>query len=175
MNNTDQERYIQKLPYRPSVGLMILNEKLEVFVGRRVDSKSEAWQMPQGGIDDGEHPKEAVLREMKEEIGTNNAQIIAETQQWYHYELPFYLISKLWNGRYRGQRQKWFLLKYLGNDSDINIHSTHMEFIDWKWVKIEELTQIIVPFKKNLYISVIEEFRDVIISLKEKLGGKKNS
>lgn len=166
MNDIDQELYIKKLPYRPSVGLMILNNKFEVFVGRRVDSKTEAWQMPQGGIDEGEEPTEAALREMHEETGTDFAEIIAETKKWYHYDLPFHLISKLWNGRFRGQRQKWFLLKYLGTDGDININHHHPEFIAWKWVKMEELTQIIVPFKKDLYISVIEEFRDVILSLK---------
>lgn len=167
MNEVDQETYLKKLPYRPSVGIMIINDKFEVFVGKRLDSKVEAWQMPQGGIDDGEVPRGAVLREMKEEIGTDNAKILAETKKWYHYDLPFYLISKLWNGRYRGQRQKWFLLKYLGMDEDIKIDNEHPEFVDWKWVKMEELPQIIVPFKKNLYISVIEEFRDIIISLKE--------
>lgn len=167
MNDVEQELYLKRLPYRPSVGLMIINNKFEVFVGKRLDSKTEAWQMPQGGIDDGETPRVSALREMKEEIGTNNAEIIAETKQWYHYDLPFYLISKLWNGRYRGQRQKWFLLKYLGADEDITIDNEHPEFIAWKWVKMEELPQIIVPFKKSLYISVIEEFRDVIISLKE--------
>ncbi|MCT4635995.1 MAG: RNA pyrophosphohydrolase [Rickettsiales bacterium] len=167
MNEVDQEIYLKKLPYRPGVGIMIINDKFEVFVGKRIDSKTEAWQMPQGGIDDGEVPRGAVLREMKEEIGTDNAEILAETKQWYHYDLPFYLISKLWNGRYRGQRQKWFLLKYLGKDKDIKIDNEHPEFASWKWVKMEELPQIIVPFKKKLYISVIEEFRDTIISLKE--------
>lgn len=171
MTNLENEEYISKLPYRPSVGMMILNNKLEVFVGRRIDSKTEAWQMPQGGIDQGEVPNESVLREMEEEIGTNKAEIIAETKQWYNYDLPFYLISKLWNGKYRGQRQKWFLLKFLGEDKDINIKSDHPEFIAWKWVKIEELPQIIVPFKKNLYISVMEEFRDVIINLKDSKNG----
>jgi putative (di)nucleoside polyphosphate hydrolase len=166
MSNMDDELYLTKLPYRPSVGLMILNHKLEVFVGRRIDSKFEAWQMPQGGIDEGETPEIAVMREMKEEIGTNNAEIICKTKQWYKYDLPSYLIARLWNGRYRGQRQKWFLLKYLGKDEDINIHYAHAEFAEWKWVKIEELTQIIVSFKKSLYVSVIEEFRDSIISLK---------
>lgn len=168
MSDVEQELYLKKLPYRPSVGLMILNDKFEVFVGKRLDSKTEAWQMPQGGIDDGEIPRGAALREMKEEIGTDHAEILSETKQWYHYDLPFYLISKLWNGRYRGQRQKWFLLKYLGADEDIKIDNKHQEFIAWKWVKMEDLPQIIVPFKKNLYISVIEEFRDVILSLKEK-------
>ena len=168
MSDVDDELYLTKLPYRPSVGLMIINSKLEVFVGRRVDSKAEAWQMPQGGIDDGETPEAAAMREMKEEIGTNEAEIIATTKLWYKYDLPTYLISKLWNGRYRGQRQKWFLLKFLGQDADININFADVEFTDWKWVKVEELTQIIVPFKKNLYISVIEEFRDALLALREK-------
>lgn len=166
MKDIDDELYLTKLPYRPSVGIMILNSKFEVFVGRRVDSKSEAWQMPQGGIDEGETPEIAVMREMKEETGTNNAKIIAKTKLWYKYDLPIYLISRLWNGRYRGQRQKWFLLKFMGQDSEINIHFENAEFTDWKWVKIEELTQIIVPFKKNLYIAVIEEFRDAILALR---------
>jgi putative (di)nucleoside polyphosphate hydrolase len=169
MIDKEDELHLAKLPYRPSVGLMILNDKLEIFVGRRVDSKTEAWQMPQGGIDDGEDPEAAALREMKEEIGTDNAKIIAKTKQWYKYDLPNYLVSRLWNGRYRGQRQKWFLLRYLGKDEDINIlHHHDVEFSEWKWTKIEDLTQIIVPFKKSLYISVIEEFRDVLISLKAK-------
>lgn len=168
MKDTDDELYLTKLPYRPSVGLMILNSNFEVFVGRRIDARSEAWQMPQGGIDDGESPEIAAMREMQEEIGTNNAEIISSTKQWYQYDLPIYLISKLWNGKYRGQRQKWFLLKFLGSNDEINIHNNHPEFIEWKWVKIEELPQIIIPFKKNLYISVIEEFRDILLSLRGK-------
>jgi putative (di)nucleoside polyphosphate hydrolase len=168
MRDIEDEQHLTKLPYRPSVGLMIINSKFEIFVGRRIDAKTEAWQMPQGGIDAGETPEVAAMREMKEEVGTNNAEIVAKTKQWYKYDLPNYLISKLWNGRYRGQRQKWFLLNFLGNDDEINIHYDHAEFTDWKWVKIEELTQIIVPFKKNLYIAVIEEFRDVLIEMREK-------
>lgn len=166
IKDIEDELYLAKLPYRPSVGLMILNSKFEVFVGRRIDSKSEAWQMPQGGIDEGETPEKAAIREMKEEVGTDNAKIISKTKQWYKYDLPNYLISKLWNGRYRGQRQKWFLLQFLGEDSEININYENAEFTDWKWVKIEELTNIIVPFKKNLYISVIEEFRDILLTLR---------
>ncbi len=167
MKEMEEEVYLKKLPYRPGVGLMILNNNFEVFVGRRVDSKTEAWQMPQGGIDKGESPEEAALREMKEEIGTDKAKIIAQTTQWYKYDLPAYLISKLWNGKYRGQRQKWFLLNYLGEDKDIDInYGDNIEFTEWRWVKIEELPQIIVPFKKHLYISVIEEFRDILLSLR---------
>ncbi len=168
MIELENEQYIKKLPYRPGVGLMILNQDLEVFVGRRIDSKTEAWQMPQGGIDDGETPEDAAMREMEEEIGTRNAEIIFKTKEWYKYDLPVYLISKLWNGRYRGQRQKWFLLKFLGQDSDIDITKHQQEFTEWKWVNIEDLPQIIVPFKKKLYITVIEEFRDVLLKMKGK-------
>jgi putative (di)nucleoside polyphosphate hydrolase len=163
-----EEQFINKLPYRASVGLMILNSQGMVFVGKRIDSKTEAWQMPQGGIDEGEQPEDAALREMDEEIGTNNAKILATTKEWYHYDLPIHLVSKLWNGMYRGQRQKWFLLNFLGSDNEINLDKHQKEFSEWKWVRIEELPQIIVPFKKNLYISVIEEFRETILKLKRK-------
>lgn len=165
----EESPHIKKLPYRPSVGLMILNKKLEVFVGRRVDTKADAWQMPQGGIDTHESPEKAALREMKEEIGTNNAEILAVTKQWYKYDLPEFLVPKLWKGQYRGQRQKWFLLSFKGEDQEINLNSSEVEFGDWKWVKIEELPNIIVTFKRSLYISVIEEFRDEIIKLKQNL------
>lgn len=168
MNNQEENLYFKKLPYRPSVGLMILNKKLEVFVGRRLDTKADAWQMPQGGIDPGETPEKAALREMKEEIGTNDAKIVAVTKQWYKYDLPEFLIPKLWNGQYRGQRQKWFLLEFLGKDEDININSAEVEFSDWRWVNLEDLPHMIVSFKKSLYISVIEEFRDIFIKLKQK-------
>ena len=167
-SDAENEAYLRRLPYRPGIGLMILNEKLEIFVGKRVDTKGDSWQMPQGGIDIGEAPEVAAMREMKEEIGTNNAKIIAETKQWYKYDLPQYLISKLWNGSYRGQRQKWFLLQYSGTDEEIDLKSAEIEFIDWKWVEIDKLTQIIVPFKRKLYIAVIEEFRDILLKLKAK-------
>ena len=156
------------LPYRKGVGLMIVNKKLEVFVGLRIDSKQEAWQMPQGGIDEGEESVEAVFREMEEETGTRNAKIIAETDHWYNYDLPDYLIPKLWNGKYRGQQQKWYLLEFLGEDSEFNISaSKNAEFMQWKWTKMEELPNIIIAFKRDLYISVIEEFREHIIRLRK--------
>jgi putative (di)nucleoside polyphosphate hydrolase len=162
-----KEEEIELLPYRRGAGLMIVNSALEVFVGRRNDTRTELWQMPQGGIDEGEGVIEAALREMKEETGTDNAKLLAETKNWYHYDLPHYLVPKLWNGKYRGQKQKWLLFKFLGDDSEFDL-ATHdsVEFLDWKWVKMEELPHIIVPFKKQLYISIIEEFRDVIIELK---------
>jgi putative (di)nucleoside polyphosphate hydrolase len=146
------------LPYRPGVGMMIVNKHMKVFVAKRIDTKTQAWQMPQGGINIAETPSKAALREMKEEIGTNKAEIIAESRVWYSYDIPEFLISKLWHGRYKGQKQKWFLMRFNGEDSDININTTIPEFSDWKWADISDLEAIIVPFKRKLYKAVINEF-----------------
>lgn len=162
------------LPYRPGVGIMLLNARNEVFVGRRIDTRSEAWQMPQGGIDADETPREAVMRELLEETGVNNAEVIAESREWFHYDLPDYLIPKLWEGKYRGQKQKWFALKFLGTDIDINIHTEHAEFMQWQWVCMNELLEIIVPFKRRLYIAVMEEFQ-ALLSADEKNDAANNS
>ncbi len=153
---------IERLPYRPCVGLMILNEKGQVFVAQRVDERSGAWQMPQGGIDPGEDPRAAALREMKEEIGTDNAEIVAESREWHRYDLPAHLIRKVWGGRYRGQAQRWFALKFLGRDEDIRLDGHHPEFSAWCWVDLERLPKLIVPFKRDVYAKVIEEFRPAV-------------
>ena len=153
------------LPYRQGVGIMLINKQREVFVGRRIDTKIDAWQMPQGGIDDNESPSQAVMRELLEEVGSNHAEIIAESKRWFQYNLPDYLIPKLWNGKYRGQKQKWFILKYLGHDDDFKLDNAQQEFTQWRWAKIEELATIIVPFKRKLYEVVIEEFADVLKKL----------
>jgi putative (di)nucleoside polyphosphate hydrolase len=152
------------LPYRPGVGMMIVNSDNMVFVGRRIDTKIEAWQMPQGGIDLGETPSSAALREMAEEIGSDKGYIIAESKYWYSYDLPKFLIPKLWNGSFRGQKQKWFLIKFTGTDEDININTSNAEFNKWQWVDFRELLDIIIPFKRKLYQSVIEEFELIISS-----------
>lgn len=146
------------LPYRPGVGMMIINKDKKVFVAKRVDTKMQAWQMPQGGINLGETPSKAAIREMKEEIGTSKARIIAESKIWYSYDIPKFLIKKLWDGNYRGQRQKWFLMEFTGKDSEINIKTNNPEFSDWKWTDLESLQNIIVPFKKKLYKAVVNEF-----------------
>jgi len=146
-------------PYRPCVGLMLFNAKGEVFVGKRIDQTVEGWQMPQGGIDNGEEPRQAALRELEEETGTAKAKIIGEMDDWLTYDLPAHLIGIAFHGRYRGQRQKWFALRFLGDDSDINIFSHEPEFAEWKWLSLAELPAVIVPFKRDTYKAVIAAFR----------------
>ncbi|WP_187429350.1 RNA pyrophosphohydrolase [Roseobacter fucihabitans] len=157
---TPQE--IAKLPYRPCVGVMLVNADKEVFVGQRRDSQIAAWQMPQGGIDEGEPARDAALRELWEETGvtSNLVEIIAESQQWLPYELPFDLVPKLWKGRYRGQKQRWFLMQFNGQDSDINIATEHPEFSEWRWLAARDLVENIVPFKRDVYVGVMAEFAD---------------
>jgi putative (di)nucleoside polyphosphate hydrolase len=147
------------LPYRPCVGLMLFNRQGQVFAGKRIDQTVEGWQMPQGGIDAGEEPAEAVLRELKEETGTGNAEIIGEMENWLTYDLPAHLVGIAFHGRYRGQRQKWFALRFLGQDSEIEIHAHEPEFAEWKWVDLAALPQLIVPFKRDTYAAVIAAFR----------------
>lgn len=150
-----------KKTYRPGVGLFLLNRSNQVFVAQRKDFASDAWQMPQGGIDKGEKPKEAALRELKEEIGTDKVEILAETRGWLSYDLPKDLAKKLWGGRFKGQEQKWFALRFLGKDSDIDLETHHPEFIRWRWAPPQELPDLIVPFKRQLYLDVLEEFKAI--------------
>ncbi len=145
--------------YRPSAGIMLLNRDGLVFVAQRIDTPGDAWQMPQGGIEDGERPADAALRELREEIGTGKAEIIAESAHWLSYDFPQALAGTLWQGRYRGQRQKWFALRFTGIDEDIDIATAQPEFSAWKWVSIDQLPILIVEFKRALYEQVVAEFR----------------
>lgn len=147
------------LPYRPAVGVMLLNRQGLIFVGKRIDQTVEGWQMPQGGIDDGEAPRQAAMRELKEEAGTDKAEIIAEMDDWITYDLPPHLVGVAFHGKYRGQRQKWFALRFLGDDGDIDLHAHEPEFSAWKWLTIEELPQVIVPFKRDSYAKIVTAFR----------------
>ena len=148
------------MSYRPGVGVLLVNCDGNVFVGRRRDMPAglAAWQMPQGGIDRGETPRAAALRELKEEIGTDRAEIVAETAGWLHYDLPPELVPGSWGGRYRGQRQKWFAMRFTGEDADIDPAATeHPEFDAWEWVAAARLPELIVPFKRRLYEAVLVE------------------
>ena len=152
-----------KLPYRSNVGIMMVNEKGYVFVGQRLDNNQNAWQMPQGGIDAGEDPETAAYRELLEETGVKKQDVrfVASSSQWLSYDLPEDLIPTLWNGKFRGQKQKWFLFKFLGEDGDINIATEHPEFSKWKWISKENLLKEIVPFKKSVYENVLKEFKNI--------------
>ena len=147
--------------YRPNVGMMIINQKKEIFVGKRIDHPSNFWQMPQGGIDAQEIPSIAALREMEEEVGIkkNNVDLLTESKDWYYYSIPSDLAKTLWKGKYKGQRQKWFLYKFKGTDKDVNIHTEHPEFSDYKWVTKDFLVPNIVPFKKKIYEKLLLEFK----------------
>ena len=153
---------IDKLPYRPNVGVMVINGSGDVFVAQRLEHYADAWQMPQGGINPGEDARVAALRELEEETGipASKVTILAETDGWIPYELPADLIAKLWDGKYRGQEQKWFLMRFLGEDADINIETEEPEFSAWKWILPSALPNVIVPFKRDVYMAVLNAFQE---------------
>ena len=151
----------KKLPYRKGVGMMVFNDKKKIFVGKRIDNQT-AWQMPQGGVDNNEDYETAAKRELFEETGIESIRIVKKSKEMYTYDLPEYLLGKIWKGKYKGQKQNWFLMKFLGPDSEINLKQKYPEFNQWKWVDIDELPKLIVPFKKKLYLSVIREFNKFI-------------
>ncbi len=155
---------IALLPYRPCVGVMLANARGEVFVGQRIDTTQPAWQMPQGGVDPGEAVRDAAVRELVEETGVTAdlVRIEAETARAVRYDLPHDLVPRMWKGRYRGQEQTWFLMRFLGQDAQIDIATAHPEFSEWRWLPADDLVAHIVPFKRAVYASVLSEFKDLL-------------
>jgi putative (di)nucleoside polyphosphate hydrolase len=152
----------QKLPMRTGVGIILLNNKNQVFVGQRKDNPGDKWQMPQGGVDEGEDFLTAMKRELHEETSVKNIKIIKEIDQIYEYELPENLVGIIWKGKFRGQKQKWFITRFLGNEDEINLNTKHQEFIEWKWIDSDQLPNLIVEFKKKLYRDLLKEIKLVI-------------
>ena len=150
----------KKLPLRIGVGAIVLNKKNQVFVGKRKDNPVDKWQMPQGGVNEGEDLTSAMKRELNEETGIQNIKILNEIDGWFEYELPNYLLGKIWRGKFRGQKQKWFIVKFLGNDEEINLEKDKPEFIEWKWLDIEKLPNVIVDFKKKVYEQLLPKIRN---------------
>jgi len=152
----------KSLPLRLGVGAIVLNKQNRVFVGKRKDNPVNKWQMPQGGVNDGEKLIDAMKRELEEETGIKNIEILKEVNGWSEYELPDYLLGKVWRGKYRGQKQKWFVVRFLGNDSEINLKTSKPEFIEWQWLNIENLTEVIVHFKRKVYEKLLPEIKSFI-------------
>ena len=152
----------QKLPYRNGVGIVVLNHENKVFVAKRIDNPKNFWQMPQGGVDEGEDLLNAAYRELKEETSIFNVKLIKEIEDWTQYDLPSKLIGIIWKGRYKGQKQKWFIFKFLGKDTEINIKTKNPEFLDWKWIEVGKITEIVVDFKKEVYQKVEKEIKKII-------------
>tara|TARA_Y100000741_G_scaffold103301_1_gene76986 strand:- start:37 stop:507 length:471 start_codon:yes stop_codon:yes gene_type:complete len=151
-----------QLPMRTGVGIIVLNNNNQVFVGKRKDNPGDKWQMPQGGVDKGEDFITAMRRELIEETSIKNIKILKEIQNMYQYELPKNLVGIIWKGKFRGQRQKWFITKFLGKDDEINLDTQHPEFIDWKWIDPNDLPEVIVDFKKELYLNLLKEINQII-------------
>ena len=159
-----KEKYI-KLPLRSGVGIVVLNNKNQVFVARRIDNPKNFWQMPQGGVDKGEKYYEAAKRELQEETSIKNIKLIKEIHGYITYNLPNNLLGIIWRGKFKGQKQKWFIVRFLGGDEEINIKTKKPEFFEWKWVEIEQITDLVVKFKMDVYQKVKEEVKKILINI----------
>ena len=152
----------EELPLRTGVGIVLLNDKNKIFVGKRIDNPKKFWQMPQGGVDKNEELLQAAKRELKEETSIKSVELIKELDEWLEYDLPKNLLGKLWKGKYKGQKQKWFIMKFLGNESEINVKTNHPEFFKWKWIEPDEITKVVVDFKLNVYKKIKEKVKKII-------------
>jgi len=154
--------YKKKLPLRIGVGIVLLNSENKVFVGKRIDNPGIFWQMPQGGVDNNEKFSDAALRELNEETSIKSVEIIKEIENWYTYELPGYLLGKIWKGKYKGQKQKWFIMKFIGKEKEINLNTKRPEFLEWKWVEPKNLTKVVVNFKLRVYKEILKEIEKIL-------------
>jgi len=153
-----------ELPLRIGVGIILLNHENNIFVGKRIDNPKNSWQMPQGGVDQNENFLQAAKRELLEETGIKSVKLIKELDGWFKYDLPKYLLGKLWKGKYRGQKQKWFVMKFLGKPDEININTNNPEFFDWKWIKLSKLPNVAVHFKVDIYTKIKEELTSLSLN-----------
>ncbi len=154
--------YVQKLPLRTGVGVVVLNNENKVFVAKRKDNPVDKWQMPQGGVDNGEDYISAMRRELLEETSIKSIKVLREIERFFEYELPEKLVGIIWKGKFRGQKQKWFIVKFIGEEKEINLNTENPEFIDWKWVLPDDLPKVIVDFKKNMYLDLLKDIKKSI-------------
>ena len=152
----------KNLPLRLGVGIVLVSSKNKIFIARRIDNPKGSWQMPQGGVNQNEDYFKAALRELKEETNITTVELIKEIDDWYTYELPKYLLGKLWKGKYKGQKQKWFVMKFLGEENEINLKTKNPEFFEWKWIEKEKLTEVIVKFKLEVYKKILEQLKKIL-------------
>jgi len=152
------------LPLRVGVGIVVLNNSHKVFVGKRIDNPVDLWQMPQGGVDDNENYLNAAKRELEEETSIKSVKLIKELEDWTEYSLPKNLIGKVWKGKYRGQKQKWFVMRFLGNDNEISIQTKNPEFLEWKWIELDKITDSVVDFKLNVYKKIKKKVKKLLIN-----------
>ena len=152
----------KQLPLRVGVGILLLNKKNKVFVGKRIDNPEKFWQMPQGGVNTNENLTNAAKRELEEETGIKSIKVIKELHEWFEYYLPKKLLGKIWQGKYCGQKQKWFIMKFLGNEDEINVKTKHPEFLEWKWIDLDKITDVVVDFKLHIYAKIKKEVKKII-------------